>query len=142
MVASSLGAVIGTTYLPVVGTIVGSTLGYMVSSVLYQGAMKVYMDEKLSLKRKKSMYLFVRISNDELAKSKYILENEIKKKYQKREYIFKKSFSLIEEGNKNNNFGSFIKGMNKIVFAIGETLEFKNFNDIDRFMNSSKKLKF
>lgn len=142
MIALSLGAVIGTAYLPVVGTIVGSTLGYMVSSVLYQGAMKVYMDEKLSLKRKKSMYLFVRISNDELAKSKYILENEIKKKYQKREYIFKKSFSLIEEGNKNNNFGSFIKGMNKIVFAIGETLEFKNFNDIDRFMNSSKKLKF
>lgn len=143
IIASSWGATVGTAILPGIGTAIGGTIGYMASSILYQGAMKVYEDERLSLKQRKKIYEFVKASNCQMEVNRKILEQHIRTKYNNRKRVFQQSFQLIEKSTKTNDFDMFLKGMNQIVIEIEANLQFKNFKDIDSFMRDPmKKLEF
>lgn len=143
MVASSWGAAVGTAIMPGIGSVVGGTVGYMASSILYQGVMKVYEQEDLSQKRRKQVQLFVDVARKQMLDEQKNLAKQIHNKYTHREHIFRQSLQLIEQGDNINNFNMFLKGMEQITAEIGSSLQFKTFQEIDSFMrDSSRKLDF
>lgn len=135
--ASSWGAAAGSVILPGIGTAIGGTIGYMAASVIYQGAMKVYTDERVSFERRKQIHAFVEEAVLQMRYQRDVLEKVINKRYVMREKIFKQGFEMIQSAVESNDFDSFAVGMNQIVVEMGTALQFKNFADIDRFMKDT-----
>ena len=135
MMAASWCSAVGTVIMPGIGTIAGSMIGYMVSSVIYRGAMQVYEEAVESRKRKEQIHLYVVEAKRRLE----VEERELCRILQERKTAMNKSFSngfvMMHRGDKEGNSDLFLQGLSSIVSGVGAELQFSSFNEFDDFMN-------
>ena len=136
MLASSVGAAIGTTVFPGIGTIIGGMLGYMVSSSIYTAAMQVLQDSRRARENYAAVSAIVDASIEAMKKQRMELEQALEIYFTSREIEFKKGFHEIEEAIRNHNLDLFTEGVNRIVIKLGRELQFRGFEEFDDFMNN------
>lgn len=140
MMSASLGAAIGTAVFPGIGTVVGGMVGYMTSSQIYQGAIKLLQEEKLSeeqyfLIKELSKEAVIRIQEQEKE-----MKINIKKHYKDRQQCFDNCFLTLDKAIEENNISNFTQSLNAMAENFGVILQFKTFNEFDNFMNDENSI--
>ena len=134
MMASSIGASIGTAIFPGIGTIIGGVIGYMCSSSIYNGSLSILKEERLSYERRIKLEGFAKIALENMHIQQEILVKEISKNYIEKQEKFDEAFNYIEMSVKYEDLEMFTKGLNQIAIEFGQVLQFKDFNEFDSFM--------
>ena len=139
MMASSIGASIGTAIFPGIGTIIGGVIGYMCSSSIYNGSLSILKEERLSYERRIKLEGFAKIALENMHIQQEILVKEISKNYIEKQEKFDEAFNYIEMSVKYENLEMFTKGLNQIAIEFGQVLQFKDFNEFDLFMTDNER---
>lgn len=137
MMAASFGAAIGTVVFPGVGTAIGGMIGYMTSSTIYSSCITVLQQERLSSEKREKIHCIVEAAIESMnkqGKELLMLSNEF---YGNRKKVFAEGLKNLEIASQNNDLEVFTKGLNYIALEMGETLQFKNFEEFDDFMSDS-----
>lgn len=140
MLAASWGAAIGTAVFPGIGTVVGGMVGYMSSSVLYQSSTQILNDERMSYERMQRIHEISKAAQVAMKSQQNELNAVISKFYGNRLQEFNMSFEMINNSIIENNIELFTDGLNKIALEMGESLEFKNFQEFDAFMTDNNSI--
>ena len=134
MMASSIGASIGTAIFPGIGTIIGGVIGYMCSSSIYNGSLSILKEERLSYERRIKLEGFAKIALENMHIQQEILVKEISKNYIEKQEKFDEAFNYIEMSVKYEDLEMFTKWLNQIAIEFGQVLQFNEFNEFDSFM--------
>lgn len=135
MLSASFGAAIGTAILPGVGTAIGGMVGYMASSSIYNASMQILKEAEISKQRFEIINSLCKASIESMEAERKELESFINKFFQNRQSVFNNSFNTMDIAINSNDITLFTQGLNDIAIELGATLQFKNFNQFDSFMN-------
>ena len=135
MMAASWCSAVGTVIMPGIGTVAGSMIGYMVSSVIYRGAMQVYEEAIESRKRREQIHLYVMEAKKRLEMEERELCRVLEERKAARNKAFSSGFRMLHQGDKDKNSDLFVQGLSSIAAGVGAELQFSNFNEFDEFMN-------
>lgn len=135
MMAASWCSAVGTVIMPGIGTIAGSMIGYMVSSVIYRGAMQVYEEAIESRKRRDQIHLYVIEAKKRLEIEEKELNRILEERKIARKRDFSKGFRMMHEGEKAYDSDLFVQGLASIAYGVGAELQFSCFSEFDDFMN-------
>lgn len=138
MMAASIGASIGTAIFPGLGTVIGGVVGYMCSSSIYNGALSILKEERLSYEKRIKLEEFKKYALENMYKQQEILVKEFSKNFIEREKRFNEAFDYIEMSIKCEDLNLFTEGLNQIAIEFGRVLKFKDFNEFDSFMIDSE----
>lgn len=134
MIAASWGAAIGTTIFPGIGTVIGGMIGYMTSSTIYGASIQVLHEEGISEERRKKIHSITLAAIESMNAQRDELIKNINKFYSDRTKVFRDSFNFIDLAIESNDLDKFTEGLNNIALEMGETLQFKNFDEFNNFM--------
>lgn len=144
IIASSVFSVIGQTVIPipVVGAVIGSMVGYSMSSLTYKALLDALKDEKMA----KAERAFIERECEEHIKliKEYRLElNKLINEYLGSHLnLFLDVFTGIKENLKLGDVDGYIQGLNEITLNLGGDIQIKSMNDLDDFMSGSTPFKF
>lgn len=144
IIASSVFSAIGQVLIPipVVGAVIGSMVGYSMSTMTYKALLDALKDEKLA---KEERVLVERECAQHI---------ELIKEYRKElnrlinEYLgthldlFLGVFSEIKSHLQVGDVDGYIQGMNEITMNLGGDIQFNSMKELDDFMSSSVPFKF
>lgn len=141
--ASSIGAIIGETVIPIkiVGGLIGSMIGYSLSTAFYNDLVHSLRNAKIA--REERMRIEYECNEAILAMRKYRIQIETLVKDYMCEHIsaFDSAFSEMEKGIDADNINEFISGANIITEQLGGVPFFKTQHELDAMMNSTEKIK-
>lgn len=141
--AVAAGAMIGQAIIPipVVGGIVGSVIGYALSSECVALLTKTL--KEASLAKEERIKIEKECAEAILALKKYKQELQEKISNYLIDFIttFNEAFDQIDEAIYNDDIDGFISGNNKIQVALGYKPQFNSFNEFDAFMQSEQAFK-
>lgn len=144
MLASSAGAAIGQAIIPipVVGALVGSMVGYAMSTAYYNSIVSVLNEAKIA--HEERIKIETECEASIAAMKEYRLQIELLVNNYMREYItvFSGALSDMEKAYYEGNADDFIKDSNKITEQLGGTATFNSKQEFDRLMNSTEAIKF
>lgn len=133
--ASSWGAAAGTAVLPGIGTVVGSMVGYMASSMIYQGALQAFEDERLSRENRERIHAYVESAKKQLEQETEEIEKYYVTLYARRKQVFRAGLQQVRQASEQDDFTAFAAGLQQIVGEFGDNLQFHTFEEFDDFMN-------
>lgn len=133
--ASSWGAAVGTLVLPGIGTVVGSIVGYMASSMIYQGALQAFEDERLSWENRDKIHAYVESAKAQLEQETEAIERYYVNLYARRKQVFRSELQQVRRASMRDDFNAFAAGLQQIVGEFGDNLQFHTFKEFDEFMN-------
>lgn len=122
------------------GALVGSLVGYMMASNVYQTCIDTFKYAKL---REEEAYRLIRLYEEsiELMKSeRESFERYIAERLSRNEKQFKSMLFEIETGFKNDDFGNVIMSMSNLANYFGKELKYIEFKDFDQAMKSNQPL--
>lgn len=134
VMASSWGATIGTLVLPGIGTVVGSIVGYMASSMIYQGALQAFEDERLSRENRERIHAYVERAKEQLEQETEEIERYYVTQYARRKQVFRSGLQQVRQASERGDFTAFAAGLQQIVGEFGDNLQFHTFEEFDAFM--------
>ena len=145
--ASFYYGVLGQTVIPipVVGAILGATVGYFIGNMLYQSSLIALGDAqivKMAKKRRKDIQAICLEAIPKIQSNRQELEQYLDKHFKKRKKEFSKSFKTIDESLLLGDPDNFIKGLEGINNQFHSILPFKTFKEFDKLMKSEKTLDF
>ena len=133
-VVSAAFAMVGTAVGGPIGAAIGSLAGYLATNLLYGSVMSAFD----AADRAKSEYYQVAAACDEairlMRQRREQFERETQALFAHRERVFKDSFDRLEKAVRTNDMDAFAVSMNNIAAAFGKELQFKNFDEFDKFM--------
>ena len=136
LAASSMGVTVGQILLPVpvVGALVGSMLGYTMSSIFYQQTLFVLKEEKLSKIRRIEIEYYCESAIKYMDKYEKILEKVLLSRRLKDDKAIKLFFEVFEPSIQNNDIEIFVASVSDLALYFGHVLEFQSFDEFDKFM--------
>ena len=149
----AIGSVFGTVALPGGGTVAGAAVGasigvtvggmlaYIVSDILYIGAVEALKEADIAAERRAILEVFAQQAIDENMKYQKALLQYASEQYQRREDAITAELKNINNSIYNNNIDAFITSMNQIGTIFGIKMQFDSFEEIDVFMQD-KNTKF
>lgn len=141
--ASSIGAIIGETVIPIkiVGGLIGSMIGYSLSAAFYNDLVHSLRTAKIA--REERIRIEYECNEAILAMRKYRIQIKTLVKDYMCEHIsvFDSAFSEMEKGIEADNINEFISGANIITEQLGGVPFFKTQQELDAMMNSTEKIK-
>lgn len=140
MMAASFGAAVGTLLLPGIGTTLGSMAGYMTSSVIYGACMQALTEERFTAERRKTIHSIAETAIETMERQSEELMVLTKQFYAERENVFQDGLRQIQMAVQNQDTDAFTQGLNRIVIELGETLQFRNFDEFDEFMSDEQSI--
>lgn len=124
--------------IPVVGALVGSMVGYALTSAFYGNLTSALKDAKLAHENR------IRIEKECKEAISMIQQYRAEMNAYTQQYlthynnIFNDAFMQMDAAFLSNDINKFIGGANKITKALGGTEQFSNMKEFDTFMNSSE----
>lgn len=124
--------------IPVAGAIVGSFVGYTLTTMMYSGLMKSMNEAKLAREER------IRIEKEceEINKQIRIYRQKMNKYMDSylADYtmVFNKAFSDIKASMESDDIDLFFEGVNQITRKVGGRVSFNNMEEFDEFMKSDE----
>lgn len=122
------------------GALVGSLVGYMLASNVYQTCIDTFKYAQL---REEEAYRLIRLYDEsiELMKSeRENFERYIDERLARNEKQFKTMLHDIEMGFKHDDFGNVLTSMSNLANYFGKELKYIEFNDFDQAMKCNQPL--
>ena len=122
------------------GALVGSLVGYMLASNVYQTCIDTFQHAKL---REEEAYRLIGLYEESILMmnaERATFERYISERLLKNEIQFKKLISGVERGLQKNDIGIAISGMSELANYFGKELKYVEFEDFDAAMKSEKPL--
>lgn len=124
--------------IPVVGALVGSMVGYAMTSAFYGNLTSALKEAEIARENR------IRIEKEceeaiSLIQHYRVEMNDYVQRYLIHyNTIFNSAFMQMDDAFRSNDIDKFIDGANKITGALGGTEQFENMTEFDIFMNSSE----
>ena len=124
--------------IPIVGAMVGSMVGYALSSAFYKELTSSLKDAKLARETR------IRIEKECKEAIKYIRQcrqemNRLASQYlSDYQNVFNSAFSDMDAALLSGDIDLFISGANKITKKLGGTVQYDNMNEFESFMNNDE----
>lgn len=135
MVAASMGAAIGTSILPGIGTAIGGMVGYLASSQVYNSALQLLAEERYSAEERERVHQFAERALKEMEQQQRELEIAMDKYFSNRKTAFVNCFKVLDQAVLESDYEMFSQGLIVVAEVIGVTLQFKGFNEFNKFMS-------
>lgn len=124
------------------GALVGSLVGYMLASNVYQTCIDTFKNMKLredEATRLISLYdESIRVMKEERRNFEKYMEARLDRNYKQ----FKKIVYILDEGIRNDDLSSCLFGMSDLANYFGKELKYSNFADFDNFMKTDETFTF
>ncbi|WP_064093131.1 hypothetical protein [Rossellomorea aquimaris] len=140
MMAASMGAAIGTAITPGIGTVVGGMVGYMTSTTIYQSAIDLLMEGRLSEKNRMVVEQLSKEAIQSIQEQRLELSNLIEKHFTERQEVFNRCFSSIQDSLIKGEHVQFSENIIELATTFGIELHFTHFNEFDAFMSEDTSL--
>lgn len=134
--ASSWGAAVGTVLCPGIGTIVGSMVGYMISSAIYDTCLQVFVEADLAYENYIRTKELCEAARESMRQQRIKFEAFTEEFLKNRENTFRKSIGLLMTSIEEVENDEFLEALEMIANEFGRELQFKSLNEFDEFMSS------
>ena len=143
MISSAMFATIGQAVIPVpvVGAMIGSMIGYTISSASYGMLLESLKEKELAHDRRIAIEKECEENIRLIREYRQELEENIRKYLGTHMVLFNNAFDELKSSLKIGDVDGVIAGSNKISTALGKEVQFNNFEQFDDFMSSDKSLK-
>ena len=131
--------------IPVVGALVGASVGYFVGNMLHQSGLIALGDSQIvreAKERREAVQTFCKTLVPEIKKSRIQLEQYIRKYFSDRKEEFEQAFNMLDNSLIEWDPDKFVAGLERINNQFGASLQFKTFDEFDEFMKSDETFKF
>lgn len=138
LIASSMGATVGQVLIPipVVGAMVGSMVGYAISSASYGVLTSSLKEAKLSEEERKIVEQECEEQIELIRQYRAELEQVISEYLTEKATAFVDAFDGIKTALDIGDIDGFISGTNMISQAMGKDVQFENMDEFNEIMNS------
>ena len=133
--ASGYGAAVGTLLLPGIGTVVGSMVGYMISSVLYDSCLQVFVEADMSYENYLRTKEMCEAAREQMRQQRIEFEARIGVFLEKRKETFIKSMSLLMDSVEDMETETYTEALELLAKEFGQELQFKSPEEFDSFMS-------
>jgi len=143
LAASSMGAAIGQVLLPVpvVGALVGSMVGYSMSSIFYQQTLYALKEERLSKARRANIEYYCESAIKYMDKYEAYLKNVFRSRAIKDNKTIRLFFQEFEQAIQKNDIEMFTASVCDLALHFGHVLQFQTLEEFNWFMLSDEPLK-
>lgn len=144
MIGSAVFAGVGQALIPipVVGAIIGSMVGYAMSTACYGVLVDALNKEKIAKTRRLAIEKECEEHIKLIQKYRQDLEANINKYLSEHRTIFFDALGTLQCAFNTGDVDGVILGANKISTVLGRNVQFNNFEGFDNFMNSNEALRF
>lgn len=142
IVASSIGAAIGQIAIPipVVGGLIGSMVGYALSSLYYNALTSTLQEAKLAHQERLKIEAECEASIAYIREYRVEMEIAIRNYFSHHLHSFYNAFAKMQETFHTGNVDFLIEGMNDITETLGGEVLFHNIDEFDELMKSRQKI--
>jgi hypothetical protein len=143
MVASAIGATLGQIAIPipVVGGIVGSMVGYALSTAYYNSVVSVLKDAKFTRQERERIEAECEEAIEAIREWRTQFEELVSQYMIDHIVVFHKAFDDIKTALAIGDIDGFISGTNTITRKLGKTPQFETFNEFDVLMRNGNTFK-
>ena len=143
MISSAMFATIGQAVIPipVVGAIIGSMVGYTISSASYGLLLQSLKEKELARERRIAIEKECAEHIKLIRAYRLELEKNIMQYLGKHMILFNNAFDELKSSLNIGDVDGFIAGANKITTALGKEVQFETFEQFDDLINSDKSFK-
>lgn len=143
MISSAMFATIGQAVIPipVVGFMIGSMVGYTISSASYGLLLESLKEKELAHERRIAIEKECEEHIKLIRAYRLELEKNIMQYLGTHMVLFNNAFDELKTSLNIGDVDGFIAGANKITTALNKEVQFENFEQFDDLMNSDKPLK-
>lgn len=127
--------------IPVVGALVGSSVGYLIGNLIHQSGLLALGDSavvQVAKERRQQIEQMCLLAIPQIQQHRKDLENQFNELREIRNQGIDFGFSLIQNSIENGKPEQFIDGLHKIGEQFGVVLPYKNFNEFDKMMQSEE----
>lgn len=137
-------ALVGQSVIPIpgVGAFIGSIAGYFIGNMIHQSCLIALGDShgvKIAKERREYIEAMCLTAIPIIKENRAELEKNINKYFSDRKAVFCEAFNVLDASLGEWNPDAFALGLESINNQFEATLQYKNFNEFDVFMNSNKK---
>lgn len=131
--------------IPVLGALIGATVGYFIGNMLNKSGLIALGDSKLvreAKERRKNIEDLCQHLIPEIKKSRKKLDEYINQYFSDRKIEFSQAFSLLDSSLTDWNPDHLVLALNKINKQFFSSLQFQTFQEFDKFMKTEEALDF
>lgn len=136
-VGGTLGAVGGPAGVAI-GSAVGSMVGYVANSMLYGAVLEQFEREEAAKKNAEAVHAFCEEAIRQMRIERATFEEQVRELLQERADACMRGFRVVDEAILSSDFDKFSHGLNQIAQSFGRELQFTNFEEFDKFMESDE----
>lgn len=136
-IGGTLGAVGGPAGVAI-GSAVGSMVGYVANSMLYGAVLEQFEREEAAKKNAEAVHAFCEEAIRQMRIERVQFEQQIQELLQERADACMRGFRVMDEAILSSDFDKFSCGLNEIAQSFGRELQFTNFEEFDKFMESDE----
>ena len=124
--------------IPVVGALVGSMVGYALTSTFYGNLTSVLKDAEIARENRIRVEKECKEAISMIQQYRAEMNAYVQRYLNHYNNIFNDAFMQMDEAFLSNDIDNFIGGANKITIALGGTEQFVSMNEFDSFIKSSQ----
>lgn len=117
-----------------IGGAIGSAVGYFATNLLYGAVLQSLEEAKISHQRYEAMKAFCDYYIPEMERQRLEFKRKVAQFLSDRQQVIDTSLNRFEEAVRNKDFDGVSSALNNIAEEFGGSLQFKNFNELNRFM--------
>lgn len=135
--AASYGAAIGTLVLPGIGSVIGSMVGYMFSSMVYSSCLQIMQSADIAYSNYIETKKMCEAARKTMREQRIRLETQSKKILAHRQVIFDTALASLMDEVESADISCFTNALSNIALEFGKKLQFETKEEFDTFMNDS-----
>ena len=124
--------------IPVVGALVGSIVGYALTSTFYGNLTSALKDAKLAHENRIRIEKECKEAISMIQQYRAEMNTHVQRYLAHYNNIFNDAFMQMDDAFLSNDIDKFIGGANKITRALGGTEQFSTMDEFNSFMNSTE----
>lgn len=132
--SAGYGAAVGTLVLPGIGTIVGSMVGYMISSSIYGSCLQIMHEADIAREKYMQTKALCEAAREEMRQQRLQFEAKAAIFFDHREKVFAQSLENLMTSLEKTDTKDFTNALSALACEFGKELPFQSFEEFDDFM--------
>lgn len=131
--------------IPVVGSIVGAAVGYMIGNLIHQSGLVALGDSqlvKIAKERRRQIQALCLAAIPQIRQNRMALQQQLDQHFELRKQLFMSAFDSFDFAMNDWESNQCIEALNTISEQFGSVLPYKSFEEFDQMMCSEEPFKF